>query len=64
MTAEVILKMWEGKAFVSSGIVIEMGKAGGDAMLNVITCLINLIIKEEQILDKWHLLRIIISFKG
>lgn len=30
-----------------SGIVIEMVKAGGDAILHVITDMINLIIKEE-----------------
>ena len=34
-----------------SGIVIEMVKAGGDAILHVITDMINLIIKKEQIPD-------------
>ena len=43
--------MKEGKACGSSEIVIEMVKAGADAMLDVITDMINLIIKEEQIPD-------------
>ena len=34
-----------------SGIVIEMIKAGGVAILHVITNMINLIIKKEQIPD-------------
>ena len=38
-------------SFGPSGIFIEMVKAGGDVMLHVITDLINLIIKEEQIPD-------------
>ena len=44
--------MKEGKANDPSGIVIEMVKAGGDAMLNIIIDLINPIIK-EQIPDEW-----------
>ena len=51
MVAEAVLKMKEGKECGPSGIVIEMVKAGGDAMLDVITDMINLIIKEEQIPD-------------
>ena len=43
--------MKKGKACGPSGIVIEMVKAGRDAMLDVITDMINLIIKEEQIPD-------------
>ena len=53
MVTETVLKMKEGKACGSSGIVIEMVKAGGDAMLDVITNLINLIIKEEKIPENW-----------
>lgn len=56
--------MREGKAFGSSGIVMEMGKAGCDAMLDVVTYMINLTIKKEQIPDERHLSRIIICFKG
>ena len=51
MITEVVLKMKEGKACDPSGIVIEMVKAGRDAMLDVVTDLINFIIKEEQIPD-------------
>ena len=46
MVAEAVLKM-KGKACGTSGIVIEMVKAGGDAMLDVIKDLINLLIKQE-----------------
>ena len=53
MVAEAVLKMKEGNAYGPSGTVVEMVKAGGDATLDVITDLINLIIKEEQILDDW-----------
>ena len=53
-----------GKACGPSGIVIEMIKAGCDAMLDVITDLINLIIKEEQIPDDWDQSTIINCFKG
>ena len=35
MIAEAVLKMKEGKACGPSGIVIEMDKAGDEAMLNV-----------------------------
>ena len=55
--------MKEGKACDPSGIIIEMVKAGGDAMLDVITGLINLIIKEEQIPDDWNQSIIINCFK-
>ena len=41
--------MKEGKACGSPGIVIEMVKTEGGAMLDVITDMINLIIIEEQI---------------
>ena len=51
MVAEAVLKMKKGKECGPSGIVIEMVKAGGDAMLDVITDMIILIIKEEQIPD-------------
>ena len=50
MVAEAVLKMKEGKACGPSRIVIEMIKAGGDAILDVIKDMINLIITEEQIL--------------
>ena len=56
--------MKEGKACGSSEIVIEMVKAGADAMLDVITDMINLIIKEEQIPDDCDHSTIIICFKG
>ena len=49
MVAEAVLKMKEGKACGPSGIVIEMVKTEGGAMLDVITDMINLIIIEEQI---------------
>ena len=41
MVTEPVLKIKEGKACGPSGAVIEMVKAGGDAMLDVITDLIN-----------------------
>ena len=47
--AEAVLKMKEGKACGPSGIVIEMVKTEGGAMLDVITDMINLIIIEEHI---------------
>ena len=47
MVAEAVLKLKEGKSFGLSGIVIEMVKAESDAVLDVITDLINLTIKEE-----------------
>ena len=59
MIAEAVLKMKEGKACGPPGIVKEMGKVGGDPMLDVITDLINLIIKEEQIPNDWDQLTII-----
>ena len=43
---------------------MEMRKAGCDAMLDVVTYMINLTIKKEQIPDERHLSRIIICFKG
>ena len=43
---------------------MEMIKAGGYAMLDVITDMINLIIKEEQIPDDWDQSAIIICFKS
>ena len=64
MVAKAILKMKEDKACSPSGIVIEIVKAGGDAMLDVITDMINLIIKEEQILDDWNHTTIINCFNG
>ena len=45
MVTEAVLKM-NGKTYGLSGIVIEMIKAGSDAMLDVITDMINLINKE------------------
>ena len=48
MVTEAVLKMKEGKACVLSGIVIEIIKAGGAAVLDVITDMINLIIKEQS----------------
>ena len=53
MATEAVLKMKEGIVCGLSGIAIGMFKAGGDAMLDVITDLINLIIKEEQIPENW-----------
>ena len=53
MATEAVLKMKEGIVCGLSGIVIGMFKAGGDAMLDVITDLINLTIKEEQIHENW-----------
>ena len=64
MLPEAVLKRKEGKACDLSGIIIEMVKAGGDVMLDVMTGLINLIIKEEQIPDKLHQSIIINCFKG
>ena len=58
-----MLKIKEGKACGPSGIVIEMVKTGGDAMLHVIRYPINLIIKEEQIPDNWDHSTIINCFK-
>ena len=43
---------------------MEMRKAGCDAMLDVVTYMINLTIKKEQIPDERHLSTIIICFKG
>ena len=48
MVTEAVLKMKEGKACGLSGIVIEIIKAGGAAVLDVITDMINLIIKEQS----------------
>ena len=62
MVVEAVLKMKEGKACGPSGIVIEIFKAG-DAMLDVMTDIINLTIKEEQIHDDWDNSRIINCFK-
>ena len=53
MATEAVLKMKEGIVCGLSGIAIGMFKAGGDAMLDVITDLINLTIKEEQIPENW-----------
>lgn len=54
MVGEAVLKMKEGKAWGPSGIVIEMVKAGSYAMQeDVITDLVNMIIKKEQIPDDW-----------
>ena len=64
MVAEAVLKIKEGKACGPSGIVIEMVKAGGDAMLHVITDMISLLIKEEQISDDWYYSTIINCLKG
>ena len=64
MVAEAVLTIKEGKTRGPSGIVIEMAKVGGNAMLDVITDLINLIIKEKQIPDDWDQSTIINCFKG
>ena len=61
--AEAVLKMKEGKVCGPSAIVIEMVKAGCDTMLDVITEMINLIIKEEHIPDDWDHSTIINCFK-
>ena len=53
MATEAVLKMKEGIVCGWSGTVIEIFKAGGDAMLDVIIDLINLTIKEEQIPENW-----------
>ena len=53
MATEAVLKMKEGIVCGLSGIVIGMFNAGGDATLDVITDLINLTIKEEQIPKNW-----------
>ena len=53
MATESVLKMKEGIVCGLSGIVIGTFKAGGDAMLDVITDLINLTIKEQQIAENW-----------
>ena len=53
MATESVLKMKEGIVCGLSGIVIGTFKAGGDAMLDVITDLINLTIKEQQIPENW-----------
>ena len=53
MTTEAVLKMKEGIVCGRSGTVIEIFKAGGDAMLDVIIDLINLTNKEEQIPENW-----------
>ena len=55
--------MKDGKACVLFGIVIDMVKAGGDVMLDLITDLIKLIIK-KQIPDDWDQSPIINCFKG
>ena len=60
MAVEAVLKMKEGKACGPSGIAIEMVKA----ILDAITDMINLIIKEEQIDDAKDHSRIISCFKG
>ena len=64
MEIKAVLKMKEGKACGQSGIIIEMVKTGGYAMLDVITDLVNLIIKEEQIPEDWDQSTIINCFKG
>ena len=64
MAAEAVLKLKEGKAYGQSEIVIEMVKAGGDTILDVITDMINLIIKEEQILKDYDHSTKINCFKG
>ena len=54
VVAAAVLRMKEGKAWGPSGIVIEMVKAGSYAMQeDVITDLVNMIIKKEQIPDDW-----------
>ena len=53
MATEAVLKMKERIVCGRSGTVIEIFKAGGDAMLDVIIDLINLTIKEEQIPENW-----------
>ena len=54
VVAAAVLKMKEGKAWGPSEIVIEMVKAGSYAMQeDVITDLVNMIIKKEQIPDDW-----------
>ena len=53
VVAAAVLKMKEGKAWGPSGIVIKMVKAEGYAMQDVITDLVNMIIKKEQIPDDW-----------
>ena len=60
MVAEAVLKIKEGKTCGPSGTVIEMVKAGGIAMLDVITDMISLLIKEEQISDDWYYSTIIV----
>ena len=64
MVVQAVLKMKEGKVCGPSGTVIWMVKAGGDAMLDGITDLIILIIKEEQIPDDWDQSTIINCFKA
>ena len=63
MVAEAVLNMKKGKACGPSGTVIEIVKAGVDAMLDVITGLINLIIKGKQIPNDWDQSAIINCFK-
>ena len=53
-----------GKACGPFRIAIEMIKAGEDTMPTVITDLINLIIKKEQIPDDWNQSAIVNCFKG
>ena len=64
LVASAVSNMKEGKACGPSGIVIEMVKAGGVAMLDLLTDMINLIIKEERIPDDWNHSTIINCFKG
>ena len=52
MVAETVLKMRESKACGPSGIVIEMVKTESDFMPDVITDIISVIIKQEEIPDK------------
>ena len=52
IVAETVLKMRESKACGPSGIVIEMVKTESDFMPDVITDIISLTIKEEEIPDK------------
>ena len=64
MVAEAVLKIKEGKACGLRTSVIEMVKVGGDAVLDVITDMINLVIKEEQIHDDRDHSTVINCFKG
>ena len=64
MVAAAVSKMKDGKACGPSGIVIEMVKAGGDVMINSLTDLVILVIKDEQIPIDWENSTIVNSFKG